>query len=68
MDAMKQMSLGESGYERKTKRTRKREFLDEMNLVVPWTELVALIAPHAPATGAKGVGPPFAVRPTSPRI
>lgn len=55
------MSLGESGYERKTKRTRKREFLDEMNLVVPWGELVALIAPHAPARGTKGGRPPFAV-------
>ncbi|MDZ4280618.1 MAG: IS5 family transposase [Hydrogenophaga sp.] len=58
---MKQMSLSESGYERKTKRTRKREFLDEMNLVVPWAELVSLIAPHAPAPGAKGGRPPFAV-------
>ena len=58
---MKQMSLGESGYERKTKRTRKREFLDEMNLVVPWGDLVSLIAPHAPAAGAKGGRPPFAV-------
>ena len=58
---MKQMSLGGSGFERKTKRTRKREFLDEMNLVVPWAELVSLIAPHAPAPGAKGARPPFAV-------
>ena len=58
---MKQMSLGGSGFERKTKRTRKREFLDEMNLVVPWAELVSLIAPHAPAPGAKGRRPPFAV-------
>ena len=58
---MKQMSLGESGFERKTKRTRKREFLDEMNLVVPWAELVSLIAPHAPAPSAKGGRPPFAV-------
>ena len=49
---MKQMSLGAAGFERKTKRTRKREFLDEMNLVVPWAELVARIAPHAPAPGA----------------
>ena len=56
---MKQMSFGEIGYERKTKRTRKREFLDEMNLVVPWGELVALIALHAPAPGAKGGRPPF---------
>ena len=31
-----------------TKRTRKREFLDEMTLVVPWAELVALITPYAP--------------------
>ena len=58
---MKQMSMGENGFERKTKRTRKREFLDEMNLVVPWGELVSLIAPHAPAPGAKGGRPPFAV-------
>ncbi len=55
------MSLGAAGFERKTKRTRKREFLDEMNLVVPWAELLALIAPHAPQPGAKGGRPPFAV-------
>ncbi len=58
---MKQMSLSESGFERKTKRTRKREFLDEMNLVVPWAELVSLIAPHAAQPGVKGGRPPFAV-------
>jgi hypothetical protein len=38
---MKQMSLGENGFECETNRTRKREFLDEMNLVVPWAELVS---------------------------
>ena len=58
---MKQMSLGAAGFERKTKRTRKREFLDEMNLVVPWSDLVALIAPHTPKPGTKGGRPPFAV-------
>ncbi|MEN9539820.1 MAG: hypothetical protein RLZZ126_2055, partial [Pseudomonadota bacterium] len=58
---MKQMSLSESGFERKTKRTRKREF-DEMNLVVPWSELVLLIAPHTPQPGARGGRPPFAVQ------
>ena len=60
---MKQMSLDSTatGFERKTKRTRKREFLDEMNLVVPWAELVALIAPHAPTRNAKGGRPSFAV-------
>jgi len=31
----KENSLSEGGYERKTQRTRKRGFFDEMNLVVP---------------------------------
>ena len=44
---MKQISLATTGYELIIKRTRKRIFLEEMNLVVPWTELVGLIQPHA---------------------
>ena len=56
---MKQKSFATSGFELVTKRTRKREFLDEMNLVAPWTELVALIEPHAPS--GKTGRPPFAV-------
>jgi hypothetical protein len=39
--------------------TRMVVFLDEMNLVVPWTELLALIAPHAPR--AKTGRPPLEV-------
>ena len=53
---MKQADLG---LNLSTKRTRKREFLDEMNRAVPWAELVALVAPFAPE-GKKG-RPPFAV-------
>jgi IS5 family transposase len=56
---MKQQSLATAGFELSAKRTRKREFLDEMNLVVPWAELVGLIEPHAPA--GKTGRPPFAV-------
>jgi IS5 family transposase len=56
---MKQKSFATNGFELISKRTRKREFLDEMNLVVPWTELVALIEPHAPS--GKTGRPPFAV-------
>ncbi len=55
------MSLNESGFERKTKKTCKREFFDEMSFVVPWVELVSLIAQHAPQPCAKGSRPPFAV-------
>jgi len=59
---MKQISLATTGFELVTKRTRKRVFLDEMNLVVPWTELVGLIQPFAPSgAGAKGGRPAFAV-------
>jgi IS5 family transposase len=58
---MKQMSLGESGFERKTKRTRKREFLDEMNLVVPWRELVAADRAARASTWCQGWTPTVCV-------
>ena len=59
---MNQISLATTGFELVTKRTRKRVFLGEMDLVVPWTELVGLIKPFAlGGTGAKGGRPPFAV-------
>ena len=44
------------------KKTRKEVFLDEMNQVVPWAELVALIQPHARgAHQALGGRPPFPI-------
>jgi IS5 family transposase len=46
---MKQINLATTGFELVTKRTRKREFLDDMNLVIPWYQLLALITPHAPS-------------------
>src|SRR6195952_220813 len=42
-----------------TKRTRKREFLDEMRQVVPWSRLIAFIEPHYPK--GKTGRPPFPV-------
>jgi IS5 family transposase len=42
-----------------TKRTRKREFLDEMTRVVPWQKLIALIEPHYPK--GKTGRPPFPI-------
>ena len=56
---MKQMSLSTTGFELVHKRTRKREFLDEMELVVPWVELIGLIEPHAPK--GKNGRPPFTI-------
>ena len=43
---MKQVDLG---LNLSSKRTRKREFLEEMNCVVPWAALVELISPYYPA-------------------
>jgi len=53
---MKQQSLGLGS---SIKSTRKREFLGEMERVVPWSDLVALIAPYMPE-GRRG-RPPFAI-------
>lgn len=55
---MKQADLGLNLTTKRT-RKRKREFLAEMERVVPWVALVALIAPYAPE-GKRG-RPPFAV-------
>ncbi len=48
---MKQTRLSSTGFERKVKRTRKREFLEQMDRIVPWADLLAFIHPHAPALG-----------------
>jgi IS5 family transposase len=53
---MKQADLG---LNLTTKRTRKREFLAQMERVVPWVALVELVSPYAPE-GKKG-RPPFPV-------
>ena len=46
---MKQISLARCGFELAPKRTRKRVFLQDIDLVIFWSDLLALIAPHAPA-------------------
>ena len=53
---MTQLGLG---LDLSTKRTRKREFLDEMRRVVPWSRLIALIEPHYPK--GKTGRPPFPI-------
>ena len=43
----------------KKKVTRREQFLAEMDAVVPWVRLLALIAPHYPKVGPKGGRPPM---------
>jgi IS5 family transposase len=47
----KQMTLSASGFERYSKTTRRAAFLAEMDRVVPWSELCALIEPFYPKPG-----------------
>lgn len=56
MTAMKQLGLG---LNLSTKKTRKREFLDEMERVVPWAALVQVVEPYYPK--AKTGRPPFGI-------
>jgi len=53
---MKQLGLG---LNLSTKKTRKREFLEEMECVVPWAVLVQIVQPHYPK--AKTGRPPFGI-------
>ena len=56
---MRDMTQTSLGLDWTNKRTRKREFLDEMERVVPWSALMALIEPHSPR--AKTGRPPFPI-------
>jgi IS5 family transposase len=48
---MKQLGLNDSGFVKQPKKTRKAQFLDEMDRVVPWSRLIALIEPYYPKAG-----------------
>src|SRR5437763_15494197 len=47
---MKQRTFADLEYDAK-KRTRREQFLDEMDRVIPWARWVAMIEPHYPKAG-----------------
>jgi IS5 family transposase len=56
---MRQMSLAQQAeFQRFAKKSRREQFLEEMESVIPWAELVALVEPHYPKgeQGRKPVG------------
>lgn len=59
----KQMTFASLSHATKKKVTRREKFLAEMEAVVPWPRLQALIEPHYPKMGSKGGRPaiPLAV-------
>jgi IS5 family transposase len=56
---MKQGSLSMTGYFDKGKKTRREQFLSEMERVVPWARLCAVIEPHYPKPRNSGGRPPL---------
>jgi IS5 family transposase len=56
---MRQMTLArQAEFQRYSKKTRREQFLEEMDVVMPWAELLALVSPHYSKgeTGRKPVG------------
>jgi IS5 family transposase len=46
---MRQLTLAhQAEFQRYSKKTRREQFLDEMDAVMPWAELLALVEPHYP--------------------
>jgi IS5 family transposase len=56
---MKQQTL--AGFEKYGKTTRRAQFLVEMDRVVPWAQLAAVIEPVYPKAGPEGGRPPIAL-------
>ncbi|WP_184603106.1 IS5 family transposase [Rhodanobacter sp. MP1X3] len=54
---MKQRSFASLSFDAKKKPTRRELFLGEMDKVVPWSELLALIEPSYPTAGRRGRPP-----------
>jgi IS5 family transposase len=56
---MRQLTLAhQAEFQRYSKKTRREQFLEEMDAVMPWAELLALVEPHYPKgeQGRKPVG------------
>jgi len=51
---MSQLSFSTLDHRNKKKRTKREKFLAEMEAVVPWDAVLALIEPHYPKAGPKG--------------
>jgi len=54
---MKQTTFASLAFDRKKKPTRRERFLGELETVVPWAALLAVIEPHYPKPGRRGRPP-----------
>jgi IS5 family transposase len=56
---MKQRSLAETGYERRPKATKRQRFLADMDTVIPWPRLLAVVEAAQPRMTSRGGRPSF---------
>ncbi len=57
MASSRQTSFAQVEWEGRARRTRRAEFLDRMDSVVPWADLLALVEPLRPTAGRRGRQP-----------
>lgn len=53
----KQSTFADAGFEKYRKKTRREQFLEEMELAVPWKELVKVVEPYYPSGDGPGRRP-----------
>lgn len=53
----RQTTFADEGFEKYRKKTRREQFLEDMNLVVPWDDLVEVIEPYYPSGEGRGRPP-----------
>ena len=53
---MKQQTFTDAEYEGRKRKTRREEFLDSMDSIIPWAQWCAVIEPHYPK-GKRGRPP-----------
>jgi IS5 family transposase len=54
---MRQRTLADEGFEKHRKKTRREQFLEEMDRLIPWAELAAAIEPFYPKPSGAGRRP-----------
>lgn len=53
----KQSTFADAGFEKYRKKTRREQFLEDMEIAVPWEELVKVVEPYYPAGDGRGRRP-----------
>jgi len=52
-----QINFTDMEYSRRKRKTKREEFLEIMNEIIPWDEWVKLVEPYYPVSGKRGCQP-----------